>query len=134
MIFRREMKQKRRGAVAVEMAVVTPVLLAMLFGIIEFGWMFTAQHTMVNAAREGARYGALQGTTSTEIVARVQQFLQPMGLDGDVTINVTEATVADPIVTVQVTAPRDQISLVGNFFGFQGGTVEGTASMRKEGM
>ena len=49
----------RRAAAAVEMAVVTPLLLAVLFGIIEFGWLFTVQHTLVNAAREGARTGVL---------------------------------------------------------------------------
>ena len=31
---------KRRGAAVVEMAVVTPLLLTLLFGVIEFGWVF----------------------------------------------------------------------------------------------
>lgn len=124
----------RRGTVAVELAVVSPVMFAMLFGIIEFGWMFTVQHTMVNAAREGARLGVLQGTTVEEIEIEAAAYLAPMGLDDQVSINVTEATVDDPHVTVQLTVPREDVSLVGNFFGFTGGTVEGVAVMRKEGM
>lgn len=124
----------RRGTVAVELAIVSPVMFAMLFGIIEFGWMFTVQHTMVNAAREGARLGVLQGTTVEEIEIEATAYLAPMGLDDQVSINVTEATVDDPHVTVQLTVPREDVSLVGNFFGFTGGTVEGVAVMRKEGM
>lgn len=127
-------KRARRGAAAVELAVVSPLLFAMLFGIIEFGWLFTAQHTMVNAAREGARLGCLQGSTAEEIEARTRSLLAPLGLDDVVTIEVTEATVDDPFVTVRCTVPRETVSLVGNFFGFVGGQLEGTATMRKEGM
>lgn len=124
----------RRGAAAVELAVVSPLLFAMLFGIIEFGWLFAVQNTLVNAAREGARLGILQGVTVEEIEARTLQFLQPMGLEDRVTVEITEATPDDPFVTVRITVPREDVSLVGSFFGFVGGTVEGTATMRKEGM
>ena len=123
----------RRGAAVVELAIVSPVLLAMLFGIIEFGWLFTVQHTMVNASREGARVGILQGVTVAEIEATTRAFLEPMGLNDSVMVTITEATVADPFVTVQVTVPREEVSLVGDFFGFVGGTLEGTTTMRQEG-
>ncbi len=124
----------QRAAAAVELAVVSPLLFAMLFGIIEFGWLFAVQNTLVNAAREGARLGILQGVTADEIETRTLQFLQPMGLEERVTIEITEATTDDPFVTVRITVPREDVSLVGSFFGFVGGTVEGTATMRKEGM
>lgn len=124
----------RRGAVTVELAVVSPVLFAMLFGIIEFGWLFTVRHTMVNAAREGARVGAIQGTDAADIEARVTQLLDPMNLTGKVAIAITEATVADPAVTVELSVPQADVSLVGNFFGFDQGTIRATASMRREGM
>jgi len=126
-------ERRRCGAVAVEMAIVTPLLLTMLFGIIEFGWLFTVQSTMVNAAREGARFGALQGVFTADVQQRVREYLLPMGLDDNVTINVTEATDENPIVTVNLTVPRADVSLVGNFFGFVDGTLSTTASMRKEG-
>ena len=122
----------RRGAAVVELAIVSPLMFAILFGIIEFGWMFTVQHTMVNASREGARVGILPGVTVPEIEARTREFLAPMNLEDDVTVNVTEATPSDPFVTVQVTVPREEVSLVGNFFGFTGGMLEGTTTMRLE--
>jgi hypothetical protein len=118
----------------VELAIVSPLLFALLFGIIEFGWVFTAQHTMVNAAREGARVGVLQSSTMDEVEAAIRAFLTPMNLQDKVTIEIAEATFDDPFFRVRLTAPREQVSLVGNFFGFTGGTLEGAAEMRKEGM
>lgn len=131
---KRRAGRDRRGAVAVELAIVSPLLFAVLFGIIEFGWMFTVKHTMVNAAREGARIGVLQDSTVYEIEARARAFLAPMGLEDTVSVNITEATAGDPFVTVQLTVPRETVSLVGSFFGFTGGMLEGTATMRKEGL
>lgn len=128
------LRRLRRAAVAVEMAVVTPLMLTMLFGIIEFGWLFTVRSTMVNAAREGARLGALEGVSVSEVTERTRNYLAPMHLDGSCTIYVTEPTEEDPIVNVRVTVPRSQVSLLGNFFGWTTGTIEGEASMRREGM
>lgn len=127
-------RRMRRGVAVVEMAVITPFVFALLFGIIEFGWLFTVQHTMVNASREGARIGVLQGSDVADVEAQARSFLEPMGLDDAVTVEITEATVDNPFVTVRLTVPREDVSLVGNFFGFVGGTVEGTTTMRKEGM
>jgi Flp pilus assembly protein TadG len=130
----RTRKMLRLGAVAVEMAIVTPLLLAMLFGIIEFGWLFTVRSTMVNAAREGARLGALEGVTETEIRNRTSELLVPMHIDDNCSVSVTMPTDSNPTVTVNVSAPRSSVSLVGNFFGFTSGTITGSASMRREGM
>jgi len=130
----RRLGKKRRGTVAVEMAVVSPVLFAILFGIIEFGWLFTVRHTLVNAAREGARAGSLEGVDTAEITDLVNDYLEPMGLNGRTTIAITEATDDDPTVTVDLSIPQEEVSLVGNFFGFDMGTIRGVAAMRKEGM
>jgi Flp pilus assembly protein TadG len=47
------------GAAAVEMALVLPLLLFVIFGVIDFGRMLNAQITLTEAAREGARAAAL---------------------------------------------------------------------------
>lgn len=61
----------QRGAAAVEFAIVTPVLLLMLFGMIDFGVVMGAQSVVANAAREGARTAALGGSTiASENVVR----------------------------------------------------------------
>lgn len=46
-----------RGAAVVEFALVIPLLLLLLFGIIEFSLLFYNKHIITNASREGARYG-----------------------------------------------------------------------------
>jgi Flp pilus assembly protein TadG len=48
-----------RGAAAVEFALVLPLLLLIVFGIIDFGRALNAQITLTQAAREGARLDAL---------------------------------------------------------------------------
>lgn len=48
-----------RGAVAVEFALLLPLLLLIVLGIIDFGRMLNAQITLTQAAREGARLVAL---------------------------------------------------------------------------
>lgn len=53
------MKAKESGAVAVEMALLLPVLVLLLLGIMEFGRAYNAQVTLTNAAREGVRVMAI---------------------------------------------------------------------------
>ena len=48
-----------RGAAAVEMALVMPLLLAMIIGIIDFSRIFNAELQLSQAAREGARLASL---------------------------------------------------------------------------
>jgi Flp pilus assembly protein TadG len=51
--------RSQRGAVALEFALVLPVLLLLVFGIIEFGFAYHAWDATQNAAREGARLAAV---------------------------------------------------------------------------
>jgi Flp pilus assembly protein TadG len=56
----------RRGTASVEFALVLPVLLALLFGIIEFGFLFKDQICVQQVAREGARAAAV-GKVRTDV-------------------------------------------------------------------
>ena len=56
--------RRERAAAAVEMAIVLPLLLLIVGGIIDFGRFFYTQNIVVNAAREGARSRALGYTTA----------------------------------------------------------------------
>lgn len=60
---------RERGAAAVEMALVLPVLLFVLMGLIDFGRAYNAQMQLTQAAREGARLVSL----GMPIGSRVQQ-------------------------------------------------------------
>ena len=64
----------RKGAAAVEFAIIAPLLFTIIFGIIEFGLLFFDKQVITNASREGARYGILWSPTrptDAEITARV---------------------------------------------------------------
>jgi Flp pilus assembly protein TadG len=65
-----ENQRGRRGAAAVEFALVLPLLLALLFGIIEFGMVFKDQLAILQAAREGSRVAAV-GRPLAEIQTRI---------------------------------------------------------------
>lgn len=73
---------RQRGQATVELVLMTPLLLVLLFLIFEFGRMFGSWLIITNAAREGARYAVVltQSTTSNPAIqTRVQttaQFLQ----------------------------------------------------------
>lgn len=56
-----------------ELAIILPVLLLLLFTTIEFGRVFSARLTVAAAAREGARYGIV-GASDWEIKNRVSDF------------------------------------------------------------
>ena len=45
------------GQALVEFAIVLPILMILLVGMMEFGLLFYNKHVITNASREGARYG-----------------------------------------------------------------------------
>jgi len=52
-------RSRRRGAVAVEFAIVAPILVAVVFGLVELGRAFETQNMLEVAAREGARFASM---------------------------------------------------------------------------
>jgi len=55
----RKLRRSEKGQAMVEFALVLPILLLILCGILDFGWLYFNQLTLNNAAREGARYAAI---------------------------------------------------------------------------
>jgi hypothetical protein len=64
------MKRSERGSNLVEMALIAPVLLIILFGIADVGRAFSGYITMTNAVREGARYAARRPLETENIQKR----------------------------------------------------------------
>jgi Flp pilus assembly protein TadG len=71
-----------RGAELIEFALVFPLLLGVVLGIIDFGFLFRNYEVLVNAAREGARVAILEGYTEPDVQARVAQYVSAGGLPG----------------------------------------------------
>ena len=70
---------RREGQSLVEFAVVLPVFLLVLAGILDFGLGLYAQMTIINASREGARLGVVEPGNLTGIEDRVDSMAT--GLD-----------------------------------------------------
>lgn len=77
-----------RGSVAVEFALLLPVLLLLIFGIIDFGRAINDQITLTQAAREGARLASL-GYSASAVTTRAQS--AATGLSPAPTVAVTTA-------------------------------------------
>jgi Flp pilus assembly protein TadG len=77
--------RSERGAELVEMAIVTPILLLLVFGIVDFGFLFQRYVVLTNAAVEGARVATMPGYTSADAEARVQAYATNGGITGTVT-------------------------------------------------
>jgi Flp pilus assembly protein TadG len=65
MVIRKLAVGRRRGAVAVETALVLIFVLSFVFGTFEFSRLFTNWNLLNNAAREGCRYAIVNNTSST---------------------------------------------------------------------
>lgn len=64
-------KRRERGAALIEAAIVIPLLLLLVLGVVEYGFMVNRGTVINNAAREGARE-AVFGSTEAEIEQRVR--------------------------------------------------------------
>lgn len=62
----------QKGQSLVELALTLPVIVLLLFGILEFGRISYSYIVITHAAREGARAGAV-GKTDAEIIAKIRE-------------------------------------------------------------
>jgi Flp pilus assembly protein TadG len=69
-----------RGATAVEFALLLPLLLLIVLGIVDFGRMLNAQETLTQAAREGARLVALGQPNVPSRTQAAAAGLSPIGV------------------------------------------------------
>lgn len=123
---------RARAAAVVEFAVVLPLLLTILFGIIEFGYAFMVRQTLQHAAREGGRLASLPTSTAPygNVIGRVNAIMEPTGLTS-FEVAVSQPAACQEMVTVSV--PYTDVSLTGGFFGMLGTELTGSCIMRKEG-
>jgi len=94
-MFRLFRRDREKGAAIVEFAVILPLFLTLVFGVMEVGWMFAQQVEIRNAAREGARLAVVDYGTSGTIITAVcdRADLSGDGADVNIAANATSVTV-----------------------------------------
>lgn len=81
---------EERGAAALEFALVAPIFIMLLFGVISFGLVFAQQLALSNGARQAARAGVVTGVTCKQIYAQARDASGTVGMSsGSVTVTIT---------------------------------------------
>lgn len=104
-------QQHERGSAAVEFAIVLPVLLMLVMGIIEFGHAYNAQLTLTQAAREGVRAMAISNdpAAARSNTKSAAASLYPLLTDGQITVSPAACTPGTR-ATVTITYPLGTIT------------------------
>lgn len=106
-----------------------PLLLLLLFGVIDFGRMLNTQLTLTEAAREGARAAAL-GFSPNARVARTANGLTL----ASTTVTACSAGHLDADAVVTLTHAFRPVTPLGSLMGFFGGTSAGTVTITARGV
>ena len=140
---------RRPAAAVIEFAVVVPVLLMFVLGIIEYGRMLMVAQVTTNGSREGARYAVQADTTPSGVETYVKNYLKSASVPDDaVTTVAVEYQLADGTwakattlttlaqgtsVRVRVEINFTKVSwLPSTVFVPSGTLLKGTTVMRKE--
>jgi Flp pilus assembly protein TadG len=138
--------QAEDGSQLVEFALVLPMLLLVVLGIAEFGFIFQRYEVLTNAAREGARIAVLPGYSTADVQARVAGYVtagrvpttgtNPNVAVADVSIPTTAGgpVLAGKRVTVTYTHTYMFLTAIGSWFGASYATVplRAVSEMRTE--
>jgi Flp pilus assembly protein TadG len=134
------MKISNKGVAVVEMAIILPILMILIFGIIEFGFIIYNKAMITNASREGARLGivfhvtdgVLDPISDLTITERINSYLGTylvsLGAPSTPVIDISRAENPEtgdlsPGGTLTVDVSYDYRFLILNLFGGSGPTV-----------
>lgn len=102
--------RREDGQSMVEFALILPIFLLILCGIIDFGWLFYNQLSLNNACREGARYAVVntaEGANTQAIIEHIENTTTTVFANDGVDINIEYSSPGDPTlgdVTVSLEA------------------------------
>ena len=134
----RKLRRSDAGQALVEFALVLPIMLLMLFALVDFGRGFYSWLVVTNAVREGARVGAVQGTEADikQKVVTTASGLDMSRLDAAVVNGAQGAR--GSTVTVDVTYHFQFVTPIGSVLHLVSGgtltapTISAHAAMRLE--
>jgi Flp pilus assembly protein TadG len=129
-------KRGEKGANLVEFAILAPFLILLLFGIIEFAWVFATNLDVKHGAREGARITAVNtpDTGNVDLAAEICSRMNMVGSDPATTI--TWASDGTPAVgegvIVTVSTPLSTLTGIMDWAFGSVPTLDSTVEIRIE--
>lgn len=132
--MRGNVNPNRRGAAAVEFALVSTLLFTLFFTSLELCRVAMIRHTADNAVYEACRVGIIPGATAVEVQDQARTIMATLGVS-NVNVNVTPASINRDTdeITVEVSIPLDQNSYIP--LGFTAGkTITRELTLRREGI
>jgi Flp pilus assembly protein TadG len=106
-------QQKRTAAAAVELAILSPILAALVVGMFQMSRVIMVKEILCDAARKGCRTGIYPNRASSDITADVNDILSNNGLDS------TSATITIQVngqsVDASTANQNDQVSVKVTF-------------------
>jgi len=138
MMLKRYRPRRREGAAALELALMLPLFLLLLIGILELGRAVMIVQIMTSSSREACRQAIIDGANEAQIKSIAHDYLNSAGISsGVVQIRNKDGveTALDEIgplekVTLHLEVPYDENSLMKIWF--VGRTLVTEVSMRRE--
>ncbi len=128
-------KYARRGSAVVETAIVAPVMILGMLGMMEVGYAFMVRQTVTLASREGARAASLPGGDMADVNAAVDAAMAAANLTGyTTTSNVDSLGPTDVEVNVDVSIPLSRATFTGSMLGGESFDISSQTTMRREGI
>lgn len=91
--------KREDGQAMVEFALILPIFLLILCGIIDFGWLFYNQLSLNNACREGARYAVVntaEDASTQAIINHIENTTTTVFANDGVDIKIEYSSPNDP--------------------------------------
>ncbi|MFQ5555379.1 MAG: TadE family protein [Acidimicrobiia bacterium] len=130
----RRLQREERGATLVEFALILPLLLALVFGIIEASWAFGQHNDVRHGAREGARLAAVDfgdgDAIANEVCQRMDSVNPALSPEIELTLLPGDTFIGGR-GEITVTADLDTVTGVMDAF-FGGVTLKSTVEFRLE--
>lgn len=132
---RRQASACRRGAAAVEFAIVAPLFFMLIIGCVEFGRALMVQQVLTNCSRVGAREAITLNATESEAISAASDFATGAAVSGTTVTVTPDPAIAEAgdMISVTVSVPFDNVSWIPAPWFMGGATLDATSVMRKEG-
>lgn len=126
---------ERTGAATVEFAIVAPVMILFMLGMVEIGGLMMVKNAAVHASREGARLAVVPTATTASVEQKVTELMQMYtnaGVSVDITPTVLSSANPGDSVTVSVSVDATAIGWITGAVKLPISTITAETTMRRE--